>query len=35
MNIKEIKGKNQLGKSILILSGVHGNELTPIYCTFL
>ena len=35
MNKIEISGKNNLGKNILIISGVHGNELTPIYCTYL
>lgn len=35
MNTIEILGKNRKGKNILIISGVHGNELTPIYCTYL
>lgn len=35
MNIIKIRGKNNKGKKILIISGVHGNELTPIYCTYL
>ncbi len=35
MNKIEIKGKNRTGKNILVMSGIHGNELTPIYCTYL
>jgi predicted deacylase len=35
MNKIKIKGKNKKGKKILIISGVHGNELTPIYCSYL
>lgn len=35
MNKFEIEGKNNIGKKILIITGVHGNELTPIYCGFL
>ena len=35
MNKIEVLGKNNTGKNILIISGVHGNELTPIYCTYL
>ena len=31
----EINGKNNIGKNILIITGVHGNELTPIYCGYL
>ncbi|MCK9417447.1 hypothetical protein M0Q97_12475 [Candidatus Dojkabacteria bacterium] len=34
MNKIEINGKNTNGKNILI-TGVHGNELTPIYCGYL
>jgi len=33
--INKIIGKNNNGKKILIISGVHGNELTPIFCTYL
>ena len=33
MNIKTFKGNNKEGKNILIISGVHGNEITPIFCT--
>ena len=29
--IKKIEGKNNFGKKILIIAGVHGNELTPIF----
>jgi len=32
---KEIIGKNNKGKNILIIAGVHGNELTSIYCAYL
>jgi predicted deacylase len=32
---KEIIGKNNNGKNILILAGVHGDELTSIYCNYL
>lgn len=35
INKIKIKGKNKKGKKILIISGVHGNELTSIYCTYL
>ena len=35
MNKKEISGKNNFGKKILIITGVHGNELTPIFCGYL
>jgi len=35
MNRLEIKGKEKKGKNILILTGVHGDELTPIYCGLL
>jgi len=35
MNIKEIKGNVLAGKKILVISGVHGNELTPIMTTHL
>lgn len=35
MNKVVIKGKNKKGKNILVISGVHGNELTPIHCTYL
>jgi predicted deacylase len=35
MNKIEILGKNTTSKKILIISGVHGDELTPIYCTYL
>ena len=35
MNKIEILGKNNIGKNILIISGVHGNELTPIYCSYI
>ena len=35
MNITEILGSNNKGKNILILSGVHGDELTPVYTTYL
>lgn len=30
--IKKIKGKNKKGKRILIIAGVHGEEITPVYC---
>lgn len=33
MNIKTFKGNNKEGKNILIISGVHGDEITPIFCT--
>jgi predicted deacylase len=33
MNIKTFKGNNEEGKNILIISGVHGDEITPIFCT--
>lgn len=33
MNITEIKGEGE--KNILILTGIHGNEITPLYCGFL
>lgn len=33
MNVKTIEGNNKEGKNILIISGVHGDEITPIYCT--
>jgi predicted deacylase len=29
--IKKIEGKNNFGKKILIIAGVHGNELTPVF----
>lgn len=29
--IKKIKGKNKKGKNILIIAGVHGEEVTPVY----
>lgn len=32
MHKTTIKGKKKKGKNILILAGVHGNELTPVYC---
>lgn len=32
---KEIIGNNNKGKNILIIAGVHGNELTSIYCAYL
>lgn len=35
MNKMEFKGQNEKGKNIIVLSGVHGNELTPIYSTYL
>jgi len=34
MNINRINGKG-VGKHILVISGVHGNEITPIYSTYL
>lgn len=30
--VKKIKGNNKKGKRILIIAGVHGEELTPVYC---
>ena len=35
MNIKKFKGKNKKGKKILVIGGVHGDELTPIYSVYL
>lgn len=35
MNKLEFFGKNPEGKRILVVSGVHGNELTPIYTSLL
>ncbi len=35
MNIKTSNGNNKDGFNILIISGVHGNELSPIYSTYL
>jgi predicted deacylase len=29
--IKQLKGKNKAGKKILIIAGVHGDEITPVY----
>jgi predicted deacylase len=29
--IKKLKGKNKKGKNVLIIAGVHGNEITPVY----
>jgi hypothetical protein len=35
MNKIEIDGKNKNGKNILIVTDVHENELTSIYCGYL
>ena len=35
MNKFVIKGNDNKDKRILITAGIHGNELTPIYCSYL
>ena len=35
MNKVKIKGKNDKGKKILILTGIHGNEITPVHAGYL